>query len=261
MLCECELLKLWLAVVSKHYGHQLASFSSVPRKLTADSRQIQYWQGTLSPAFNYLSWPLLRTAWIAPTTFSQLHSHSLSPAQISSLHSLCSSNWAPLWHNLFPFKEPIKNSHKGGKAGQETHSNHTTNLCYWHLLSPVVWAQGSVVLWKVMTILHCLSRACCRNFLRPDWEPPAICRISLENPLVPNWQERSWSVRGPETWINHFVWCILFNFQLMLRGVGGKLTKVCWPQQKSCPVIPVVIRFWSAASHYLGPALLQTWPE
>ena len=261
MLCECELLKLWLAVVSKHYGHQLASFSSVPRKLTADSRQIQYWQGTLSPAFNYFSWPLLRTARLAPTTFRQLHSHSLSPAQVSSLHSLCSSNWAPLWHNLFPFKEPIKNSHKGGKAGQETHSHYTTNLCYWHLLSPVVWAQGFVVLWKVMTILHCLSRACCRNFLRPDWEPPAICRISLENPLVPNWQERSWSVRGPETWINHFVWCILFSFQLMLRGVGGKLIKVCWPQQKSCPVIPVVIRFWSAASHYLGPALLPTWPE
>ena len=104
---------------------------------------------------------------------------------------------------------------------------------YWLLalsISCIVWAQGPVVLWKVMTILHCLTRACCRNFLRPDWEPPAICRISLENPLVPNWQERSWSVRGPETWINHFVWCILFYFQLMLRGVGGKLIKVCWPQ-------------------------------
>ena len=42
-----------------------------------------------------------------------------------------------------------------------------------------------------------LSVACWRNFLSPDWDPPAICLISLENPLVPNWQDRSCRVLGP----------------------------------------------------------------
>ena len=43
-----------------------------------------------------------------------------------------------------------------------------------------------------------MSAACWRNFFRPDCDPPAICLISLENPLVPNWQDRSWRVLGPE---------------------------------------------------------------
>lgn len=30
----------------------------------------------------------------------------------------------------------------------------------------------------------------------PDWLPPAICRISLVNPLEPNWQDKSCNVLG-----------------------------------------------------------------
>ena len=62
------------------------------------------------------------------------------------------------------------------------------------------WAiKMNLISWNVWLFDEIIVYACCRNLRRPDCEPPAIWRISLLKPLVPNWQERSCSVRGPET--------------------------------------------------------------
>lgn len=95
--------------------------------------------------------------------------------------------------------------------------------------------------WKVLILTYSPSMEnsegyCARNFLSPLWDPPAICLISLVNPLDPNWQLKSCRVRGSPLSSSRSK----KNNRVILRAnsyciASMAVFKPAWPQLKFVP--------------------------